>query len=904
MNSETTICDHQSRNPDICAIDAAVPVAANDFDALPHPLTKCCAPAAVDARAQAVFDWYGSSTPGVLKLKPPELEPESALVRNVRAGHERGWSFTPLNGKRPFKKGWQKAPRETLDQAHQWAQRGNVGLRTGHVSAPEGKFLVVIDLDMGKPQYDAEAVAALELPQTVTVITGGDGKHLYFLSDEALGSATGQLPPAVDLRGRGGQVGFPGSVHPETGRLYRWADGLSPDEIEVAELPRHVIDLIKAKRSAAPIRSGGVGLPIPPLVSSRYGAKALKDEAERVAQAVEGERNDTLNSAAFNIGQLVASGDVARAEAEAALLEAGTHAGLPNDEVIGTIASGLNGGINSPRKTRTNSEAKQAKSGSSGGEQTVEVMPSDSASANEITGKPASYALTDLGNAERFAAANQLRALWCVDFKAWLAWDGKRWTRDNQMGVQRLAKDVVRSIYGEAEREANDEKRAAIVKWARASESEHKIGAMIKLARSELSITPEELDRHPWLLTVNNGVIDLKTGQLREHCPDDYLTQLAPVNYDPDAPCPLWESFLDRIFAGNREVIAFVQRLAGYFLTGSVREEILPIMYGEGANGKTTFINQLMHIMGNYASSAAPNLLMVSRNGNQAPYGVADLKGKRLIVASESDSGDRLSEGLVKKVTGRERLKARHLYGNFFEFDPTHKIILQTNHRPEVRGIDEGIWRRLVLLPFDVTIPRQERDKNMSEKLRTESPGIQPWAVRGCLDWQRHGLQPPEQVQAATRKYAEEANSFRQFFREQCAKAHDNWMSTKQIRTAYQAYCRERNLSPLGDKQIAKTLRSIGCTKKNKSHTRGWTGLKLLPEQPTPGHATLHPSQGPPPELPDPDESGSDNAQAGQDELTALVSTPVRQEGADPGVGQTLNPTSSITLTEEVNDDE
>jgi len=901
METVTAFRDQDDRNPNVHTTNPAVTESEETYND----------PAIVAARAQDLCNRYGPAASHVLELKLPE--PESELTKNVRSGHGRGWSFTPVNGKRPTMTGWQKAPRETLDQALEWAGKGNVGLRTGQVSAPEGKYLVVVDLDVQKPQYDAEAVAAIELPETVTVVTGGGGRQLYFLCDEDLGNATGQLPSAVDVRGRGGQVVFPGSVHPDTGRLYRWADGLAPDEIGLAELPSHVIELIKAKRQTEPVAASVPCLSPSPLKSTLYGAKALKLEADRVAQAIEGTRNCTLNSATFNIGQLVATLDVGYQDAEAALLEAATSAGLPSDEASRTIASGLAAGIKSPRKSRAATTAEptsgtpvvepardvSVSESPASNAMAVEDAPTEAVSSGDSTERRTDYALTDLGNAERFATANRSRARYCAAFKAWIVWDGKRWTRDGRMTVQKLAKDVVRSTYGEAERETSDEKRTRIAKWARGSEAKSRIDAMIDLARCESSITPEDLDQHPWLLTVNNGVVDLKTGQLRPHSSTDYLTQLAPVDYDPEAQCPLWDGFLNRIFRGQADLIVYVQRLAGYFLTGTVGEETLPIMYGEGANGKTTFVNQLMDIMGNYASPAPPQLLMVRRNGDQSPFGVADLKGKRLVVASESDSGDRLSEGLVKKLTGRDKLKARHLYGDFFEFDPTHKIILQTNHTPGVRGTDEGIQRRLVLVPFEVTIPRAERDTKLSEKLLAESPGILAWAVRGCLDWQAHGLQPPEQVQAATSTYANEANSFRQFFDDRCERAVETWMSNDRIRTAYRIYCRERDLSdPLCDKDIAKTLRSLGCTDKRRASGRGWTGLALRKE-----YQAVRPAAATPPPTA-PDETGTDNALTTQEELSLLTTDFVRDDSSDPRVGHNPNPTPSTTITEEVNDDE
>jgi putative DNA primase/helicase len=289
--------------------------------------------------------------------------------------------------------------------------------------------------------------------------------------------------------------------------------------------------------------------------------------------------------------------------------------------------------------------------------------------------------------------------------------------------------------------------------WALKSEAAPRLNAMVELARSEpgIPVLPEQLDKNPWLFNCPNGTLELDTGRLREHRREDYITKLCPTPYDPRATCPTWERLLESVFpsddgAPDRELITFVQRLLGRCLSGDVSEQILAIFWGVGANGKTTLLNGVLETVGtDYTMKAAPNLLMSSKS-ERHPTERADLFGMRLVVVSETPEDRHLNEAFVKDLTGRERIRARRMREDFWEFDPTHKVILQTNHRPVIRGTDEGIWRRLRLVPFEVRFwdpdepragkdvdPRLMQDKRLPDKLRAEYPGIpRPPGVAGA----------------------------------------------------------------------------------------------------------------------------------------------------------------------------
>jgi putative DNA primase/helicase len=336
----------------------------------------------------------------------------------------------------------------------------------------------------------------------------------------------------------------------------------------------------------------------------------------------------------------------------------------------------------------------------------------------------------------------------------------------------RRAKRTAKSIWQEAAKAPNKETRKRLGEWASTSEKRERLNAMIALARSEqpIPVAVESLDADPWLLNCLNGTLDLRTGILREHRRDDYLSKLCPVEYptesgdDPE----LWLAFLNRIFADRKPLIQFVQRLMGSSLVGEVHEHKLPIFYGSGANGKSVLIEAWCGMLGADYAMKAPSNFLVSTKSDRHPTELADLHGKRLVAAVESSDGGRLSEVLVKELTGGDSIRARRMREDFWQFRPSHTVVLATNHRPVVRGTDNGIWRRLLLVPFEVTIPEAEQDKQLAQKLHDEYPAILRWTMAGCLDWQRHGLQAPENVASATATYRSDMDVLGEFLEECC----------------------------------------------------------------------------------------------------------------------------------------
>jgi putative DNA primase/helicase len=357
---------------------------------------------------------------------------------------------------------------------------------------------------------------------------------------------------------------------------------------------------------------------------------------------------------------------------------------------------------------------------------------------------------------------------------------------------------------------------------------------MLKLAQSEpdIPINPDQLDAHAYLLNVSNGTLDLKQGELRGHLREDHLTKRLEVIYNQTARCPRWEAFLERILAGRQELIRFVQKAIGYSLTGNTQEQCFFILYGTGANGKSTLLDTLLALLGSYAKQAAPDVLL-SKSIDRHPTELADLMGARLVTAIETGEGRRLAENLVKQMTGGDRIKARFMRQDFFEFSPTFKLFLATNHKPQIRGTDYAIWRRIRLIPFTVTIPEEERDPTLLEKLRTELPGILAWAVRGCLAWQREGLKPPADVTHATEAYRAEMDVLAAFLTDCCVVHRNARVKASELYQTYTQWCEDNGEQTENQRSLGMHLTERGFERKRgTAGVHIWEGIGLLTSDP------------------------------------------------------------------------
>lgn len=651
----------------------------------------------------------------------------------------------------------------------------NIAVRTG------GDFgLLVLDVDPrngGIASLQKLVETTGPLPDTLTSKTGGDGLHYYFKYPKNLvGNPKNLGPkyPGLDIKADGGYVVAPPSRH-INGKSYQWIEGRAPGDIEVADVSDALLKIINESKSSEDETTR----------STKMAEDAIPD----------GERNNTLFSLACAL----------------------RSKGLNEAEILPTIMTVNEYRCNSPLR----------------GNEVANIVSSACNYKPGSLGKSGSYIpFTDVGNAQRFVAHYGHDFRWCQPWKKFLVWDGTRYRIDETLAIERLAKDTLRTMYAEASRLTDEKKRTKIAKYALHSEHMSRIRAMVDLAKSEpnVPVHPDQLDKDDWLFNCQNGNVDLHTGQIRPHCQKNLITKIAPVNYDPDAKCDLWLGFLRRIMNNNQGLIDFIQKAVGYALTGSTREQCLFILYGTGSNGKSTLINTIATLLGDYAQQTPTQTLMAKKQdgiGND----IARLKGARLVSAAESESGRFLAEATIKQMTGGDKIVGRFLHGEFFEFEPKFKIFLSTNHKPNIRGTDHGIWRRIRLIPFAVTIPEAEKDENLMDKLKAELPGILNWAIEGCLKWQREGLQPPEEVATATLEYRAEMDILAQFLQECCGVDRVSRVGVGELYQAYTEWCERNGKNPLSQRNLSLRMKERGfnTVRSGANGYTEWHGLKVTP---------------------------------------------------------------------------
>ncbi len=448
---------------------------------------------------------------------------------------------------------------------------------------------------------------------------------------------------------------------------------------------------------------------------------------------------------------------------------------------------------------------------------------------------PGEVELTDLSNAFRLATEYGQDIRYCEKWGKWVAWNGRRWVAGQSSAATRAAAKFAFDRFLEASAyslpapddpsfPAERDKKKELLSATRALAGSQRINAMINLAKhtSAVAVSPDDFDKDSMKFNATNGTIDLRTGEIYDHRRSDYLAKIAgrgsddericgayyPVQTDDD--CPRWIKFINTVTCGDKDLADYLQRIVGYCMTGNVSERALFIFFGLGSNGKGTFLRVLQDVMGDYAQPA-PQGMLEENHSDDHPSRIASLHGARLAICAEVEKGRKLAEGLVKDLTGADRLAARRMREDFWYFYPTHKLILQGNYKPIISGTDFGIWSRVHIIPWNAKFQDNDESqvRDYADKLLPEASAILGWCVRGCLMWQERGLRPPVSVVAETKKFMREMDHLREYAQERLYRSFGSVVARDDLRDDYEAWATERELPLVGIYEFVPQMRKI-----------------------------------------------------------------------------------------------
>lgn len=444
--------------------------------------------------------------------------------------------------------------------------------------------------------------------------------------------------------------------------------------------------------------------------------------------------------------------------------------------------------------------------------------------------------LNDLYNARVFKKMFEGELLWNKNAGGWFI-HNEYWQLDTNDSIKTYAIQLVDEMknhtknWGKTEKGTEqDDMKQSWIRHVRNSGQSAKMASMLDCAKGLMAFEGV-FDWDHWLLNCKNGTVNLKKGELYKHDPLNYCTKICKINYDPNAICPIWISFLNDIFMGNNTVIDYLQKVIGYSLTGMTNEQCFFILWGDGCNGKSTFIETIAYILNDYGMTCDSKTLM-AKDGNQINNDVARLKGARFVSAGETNRYKEFDEAVIKRLTGNDKIIARFLNKENFEFYPTFKIFITTNHKPNIRSIDEGIWRRVRMIPFLLKIDNNKMDKFLVDKLKEEASGILAWAVQGCLGWQMEGLKEPELIHEAGKKYKMEEDRIGTFLSDECIIGEKCLISVPILKEKLWEYLGYK----LGNKSIAEYMKirgfNGGRTYLDGKQTRVYFGIGLREHYP------------------------------------------------------------------------
>lgn len=652
------------------------------------------------------------------------------------------------------------------------------------------------------------------LPDTVSAQTGSGGRHYLFrVPDGVVIDNRIRVKPGLDVRGLGGYIVAPPSPH-ISGRAYEWEADCEPWTAELALAPDWLMAIITG--DGVPRTSSAV-------VSGKF------DLERALAGVGKGERDQTI----FQLACYCRAEGYLKEIAEDLAVQCAAACNPPFPE--------------QDARKKVEWVWRHYKDGwSDAAKERAAGWVPDHPGPDDITPPPTAphvsvdepeqkrYDLTDLGNAWRFRDAAVDTLKWCEDLGTWLAWDGSKWVMDRKGGsfAHQYIECVLNGIR-EAARSAGEKDKAAW-KWYFDSQSSGHISAMKSIAKTleGMGITTDDLDADPYLLNTPGGMIDLKSGSTLPHDPKRLCTKSTRVSPDTGVSAEEWRQFVFRICAERDELYRYLKSAGGYSLTGSVGEQKLFFCHGSGANGKTTFLEVLLSLLGDYGTTTGTETLLASRTVNPTTeYELARLKAARMVTADETGKGRRLNEERVKILTGGGTITGRFPYGKPFTYRPEFKLWLSSNHKPDIRGTDHGIWRRIRLIPFDVEIPRDEIIQDFDRLLvEREGPGILAWFIAGCADWAKYGLATADSVDSATQLYREEMDTLATFLSE-CVEFDEDpdvFCETSTLYKVYRAWAERSGESPVSLMRFSLDLKARGFVRDKGSHSRrpGFRGLR------------------------------------------------------------------------------
>ncbi len=436
--------------------------------------------------------------------------------------------------------------------------------------------------------------------------------------------------------------------------------------------------------------------------------------------------------------------------------------------------------------------------------------------------------LDDVGRSEQFVEHLEGSARFIIERKQWVFWKDGAWQADAGTRILRRAIEFTDTLRDATELSTDPKERARQTALISKGRSVFAVRAMASLAESHPDIVTNitDWDIDPWLLGVQNGIVDLRTGQFRERTQDDLMLRRAACDFDPKASCPKWDTFMARVLPAGG-LVDFMHRMLGYSLAGVSTEQIFLFLYGQGMNGKSTMLEVVEKLLGEYTWRASASLVTEGRQESEQDVIIGPLLQQRLLVASEIKQAAKLAEARVKDLTGGDRLNGRMRFGHPFQFNPTHTLWCYGNYKPRVSGTDNGIWRRMMLVPFDVSIPECDRNRNLVTELQAEWPGILNRLIAGCLQWQKQGANPPAVIQAARENYRQEEDAIGEFIREECRLGPKESVDRTKLFAAYDAWCEFSHTHPFSPRNFYDRVRRLEGAEEAETK-RDWKKIRIF----------------------------------------------------------------------------